>query len=1014
VGGIKVKVDTVGLTDPTWSIAKAAPGDEVELSVTTKALAPGQSVELQISHDDALIAVLTKLTVSGTKRTAKWIVPAFPGAAKLTFTAVLREPPTPANGHVTSRGKARSGTLVVHGFKVAITSIDAAFVPGVEKLRVKMHLENPGEYNVEGAIMIWGERYPGDAALYTETISTPTVFGEIAWDSWSGKAGAGLLAGKLISPEFSPYRVQVMLWPVGKRSAACTAERGFEVAIESVELRIQQGLPQGVKDTLTSFLAIEPRAVAGTYADSGRLPAPGESARMRIPNAAHNASADSLSQGGNLVTDPYHASNSPSKWADDQGRYSRPEIPLEVATLLRSRDRAAHPSGIFSGQAVGPLRFEAFADDHYDDAVFRGSTLREKYWKDSLHKVKLGKHDAPVNNGTAPVIGLWQARVVIAADGDRLIDLARLDSDFVYAMGKNELTIYHGRARLNVGASGSGLDVEEISATRVQLRSNVTKAGDVVWIVRSDATAVGARAPSQGAAWRNFPPGINCHVQYGGVRGKAPWDLFRAAFSTAPVAPIIGAGAPFPYTANVNVDPDHVGLASERAETKALDSGAHQGLAGILFSPSFVAGDSYVLGAATAAFPYARTLGYFSTRPPKKASTGPLTVWRVITVKTSLRAADNGTKGYPATVGCPSDGAYATRPYPGNGFNMDLIAMNAEMGHSFNEWQVAPLVPPATDVHQDITTADYIAAHNAATTGIPGGVSISGAAGITNELVQFEYFRVKLPPGVPAADAAAMATKIAALPTPTTSQQAMAAAATALGAGGGATPSIPVFAGAGGINAYVSWIDSTVGTIAKKILDKLTPPVKPPKLVTVMSVVRWRRYYASSYWVSGTPTGTTYTQSNFGGLGWNGFAFGDGQSFFSADVPDPGLFPHEMAHTLQLTHFSAYNFSWKHHHLLWPDCLMSYGNGLGYIARPIGAVGPGAGARVDTGWPDLAPAPAPPAPPIRLPAIAITVMPTATHPQLTGKGELCGKCVLKLRGWKEEELPVAWRHPDLF
>lgn len=292
---------------------------------------------------------------------------------------------------------------------------------------------------------------------------------------------------------------------------------------------------------------------------------------------------------------------------------------------------------------------------------------------------------------------------------------------------------------------------------------------------------------------------------------------------------------------------------------------------------------------------------------------------------------------------------------------------------------------------------------------------ISSAADITNEFVQFEYFRAQLPPDLPDLDAAAIATNIAALPSPADSQQAMAAANRALGPGRGGDPSIPRYPRAGGSVAYTSWIDTTVRSIAKAIVDTLTPPVRSPKLATVMSVVRWRRFYSSHYWVNGTLVGTTFTLSNnFGGVGWNGWSYGDGQSFFSADVPDPGLFPHEMAHSLQVTHFSAGNFAWKHHHLLWPDCLMSYGNGLGYIVRPAGAVGPAAGARVDTGWPDLTPAPVPPAAPIRLPAIAISVNPTATHGQLTGKGELCGKCILKLRGWNEEELPVAWHHPDLF
>jgi hypothetical protein len=1025
---VKVKVDAAGLTNPIWSVAKAAPGDEVELSVTTKPLTAGQSVEIQISNDDALIAALTKLTVAGTKRTAKWLVPSFPGSARLTFTAVLREAPTPANGHVTSRGRVRSGTLVVPGFKVSIASMDAAFAPGVETLRLKIQLENPGGYNVEGAIMIWGERYPGDAALYSEKITTNTVSGELDWNFWDGKANAGLLAGKLISPEFSPYRVQVMLWPVGKLSAVCTAERGFEVAIESVELRIQEGLPQAVKDTLDTFLGVGTRTTQGTYPSTGRLPLPGEEARMRIPCAGHSPNGDPLGQGGDLVESPYFADKSTPRWKRDLAGMSRPELPLEIEPRLRSRDPAIHPSGRFAKEAVGPLRIEVFADDPYvDPPLFAASTLRHVYLKNALHKVKLGTDTSPVHKGTAAVIGFWQARHVISTAGNGAVDLATLDADFVYAMGKKELTVYLGRAKLQVGAAGSGADCEEISPTHLQIRSALATSNAVVWIVRSDATTIGDPTYSDLAGWRNFPPGANCHVHYGGVRGTAPWDLFRKDFSKTAHRAIIGSGAPFPYTASINLDPDGVGAASERVETNALGSGDHQGLAGVLFSPSFIAGDSYVLGAATATVPYARTLGYLSDRPRMMARTGPLTVWRVMTLETSLRAADPGTNGYPANVGSLPEAATfaASTVYYGNGINMNFEVINKEMANFFNEWEVArPLgwggnVP----VHRDITTAEYIKAHDAAVAGVDGGVPIRVAANITNFFVQFDHFRAKLPPGIPEKAAAGIATRVAALPANTTSVQAMTAAAAALGTHSDDDPSIPVFDGDGGAAAYAGWIDGTTLSITKKILEALTPSRERP---LVMNVVRWPEYFPAALWVNGAPIGGTYVNADPGSirwLQWNGWSLGGGQSFFINGRLDPGVFPHEMAHTLQLAHFTAGDFNWKHHHLPWPDCLMSYGHTRGYIPRPIGAVGPvGAGTTVETGWPDVVPAVMPPNarqpsnPPAApgSPTIAITVFPTAAHPQLTGKGELCGKCGLKLRGWKEEALPVAWPHPDLF
>ncbi len=1022
---VKVKVDAAGLTNPTWSVAKAGQGDEVELSVTTKPLTAGQSVELQISHDGALIAVLTKLTVAGAKRTAKWLVPSFPGSARLTFTAVLREAPTPANGHVTSRGRARSGALVVDGFKVAIASMDAAFVPGVEKLHVTMQLENPGEYNVEGAIMIWGERYPGDSALYTENIQTSWMSGEEDW-TWNGKASAGLLAGKLISPEFSPYRVQVLLWPAGKPSAECMAERNFEVAIESVELRIQAGLPQAVKDTLDTFLGVGTRTTQGTYPSTGRLPLPGEEARMRIPCSGHSRNGDPLGQGGDLVESPYFADQSTPRWQRDLAGMSRPELPLEIEPRLRSREPASYPSGRFAKEAVGPLRIEVFADDPYvDPPVLATSTLRHAYLKNALHKVKLGTDTHPVHKGTAAVIGFWQARHVISTAGNGAVHLATLDADFVYAMGKEELTVYLGRAKLQVGAAGSGSDCEEISPTHLQIRSALATSNAVVWIVRSDATTIGDPTYSDLAGWRNFPPGANCHAHYGGVRGKAPWDLFRKDFSKSSARAIIGSGAPFPYTASINLDPDGVGAASERVETNALGSGDHQGLAGVLFSPSFIAGDSYVLGAATATVPYARTLGYLSDRPRTMASTGPLTVWRVMTVETSLRAADPGTNGYPANVGGLPEAAASAATYYGNGINMNFEVINKEMANFFNEWEVAH--PPGSggnaSVHRDITTAEYIKAHDAAVAGVDGGVPIRVAANITNFFVQFDHFRVQLPPGTPEKAAPGIATIVAALPAKTTSVQAMTAAAAALGTHSDDDPSIPVYDGDGGAAAYAGWIDGTTQSITKKILEVLTPSKERP---LVMNVVRWPEYYPATLWVNGAPIGGTYVNAVPGsvrGFQWNGWSLGGGQSFFVNGHLDVGVFSHEMGHSLQLAHFIALDFNWKHHHISWPECLMSYGGVRGYIRRPHGAVGPiGAGATVETGWPDVVPAvmppgavwPSAPQPAPGSPTIEITVLATAAHPPQPGKGELCGKCGLKLRGWKEEVLPIAWPHPDLF
>ena len=56
----KINVKPLNLTDLTWSVAEAKPGDTVELSVTAKGLTAGQTVELRIHDKHGTLAVLTK------------------------------------------------------------------------------------------------------------------------------------------------------------------------------------------------------------------------------------------------------------------------------------------------------------------------------------------------------------------------------------------------------------------------------------------------------------------------------------------------------------------------------------------------------------------------------------------------------------------------------------------------------------------------------------------------------------------------------------------------------------------------------------------------------------------------------------------------------------------------------------------------------------------------------------------------------------------------------------------
>jgi hypothetical protein len=134
-------------------------------------------------------------------------------------------------------------------------------------------------------------------------------------------------------------------------------------------------------------------------------------------------------------------------------------------------------------------------------------------------------------------------------------------------------------------------------------------------------------------------------------------------------------------------------------------------------------------------------------------------------------------------------------------------------------------------------------------------------------------------------------------------------------------------------------------------------------------------------------------------------------------------FPHEMGHALNLVHFVAENFAWKHHDVNNPNCLMSYTYTTGFIRRNDAAAfarGPGgtgavsaAGGTPETGFPHVVPGV-----PFPDPAAGATAANTGENCIQFGRGlvplNFCAKCVLKLRGWNDELLPFAWLHPDLF
>ena len=1033
---IKVKVDVVGLDDPKWSVAAAKPGEEVELSVKTKPLKAGQSVEFRIRDETGGLIDVLKASAAGDRQTATWVAPSAPGTLKLKFDAVLREPPSPKNGHVTSRGLVSSDVLNVVGYKVSITSADEAFAPHAEALRVVYRVENEGGLPLKGRFEVWGERYPGGKPLYIRDFTPASGTETRSWGSWKGKANAGVLEGKFITPEFSPYRVKVVVGvddasvkdPMGGgRGKVCVAECHFDVAVQSIVLRLKETLTSATRADLQELLKIEHKSVRsdGTFAAEGRLPRPDERCRIRIPCATHTRPGDALGSGGDLVANPYMDKGQPTKWSRDATIHTRPEIPLEFEPRLRSRfpSKNTKDGGVFDADAIGPLKIEPFVDDVYQKALYAGTDPVPTYLRNAVHKVKRGTHSAPVNDGWVhPIIGYWQARREIATDGEREINLADLDHDFQYMPGKGELTVYLNRARLIVGKE-NGVDVEEINMLQLRLRPGLAKKGDVLWIVRDDSSAPAAHRI---ANWSKFIPSANCHDHYGGIRGAAPNVLFRDDFSVTPVAPkqpILGAGSPWPYKPGINLDPDQGKGDQERVEVMALASGAEQGLAGIIFSPSYIAGDSYALGVQLAPFPYERGVGALPNVPRCRTTTGVLSVWRVMTISKSLRMPGIGTPGLRPGVGGPSDPPVVAsldqpaRLHQGDGIHMMISSMNAELADIFNEWTIPSETLRETEFHTDIDLDAYIAAHDSVVLEgnfaeyKKGLVKIGTKDRISNQFVQFDPYRAFLPPG--AESTKAIDKLISEAPPGTPSVEIMNKITPAMLTGRRGKTRVSF----NSEKTYRRNVEGIVLHIAEQIVGELARAASTADpVVKTMSVIRWPSLYEAGFWFNGTPkaVGKPYDDSSRSNSTPLGFAAGGGISFFQTAGDSEIAFSHEMGHSLHLTHFAGPDFEWKHHDLLFPECKMSYAGGSGYIPKPDTTVGPfDSTTPVDQGWPDTVPkiipdgAREPTTPPAYAGEPTIEIGTNTT-------GRFCAKCALKLRGWKDDLLPCAWRHPDLF
>jgi len=801
-----ITVEAIVFENPRWSSNTANPGDTITLAVDASDLTAEQEIVFTIRQGPRIVDVLQAASEA---RTVEWEVPNFSDSTQLQFDAILRERPGTANGHQAVLAQTRLLTiLTVAGFRVEMTSIDEAFVPGLppgpdqEKLEAAYRLH--GNAPASGRYEIWGERYPTDQPIYTENF-VPAA-GNTTWNSWNGGGiTTAPLNGLFLTPEFTPYRLKIIVGPdavsvqdpygAGKGKVSI-AERQFQVVFQSVHIRLQDlrtpapAIEAAADDSnyvLSKVLAIEPRIVAdGSYANTGRLPNPARGAtaaercRIRIPMACHFRPTDSLDQGGLLVGDNYMegaGAGLPTKWTIDSGFYTRPEIPIEFELRLKSKHAAINTDpnrlGLFVPAAIGPAKIEPIAEDYYDSDLYTGAPAgsnlelrHQPYWQNAAFKIKCGEHDdphhspapaAPGDPGNAPVFDHWQVRFEVAGDGEQHFDVGTVDPTINFTFGSNELSVYLNRTKLTLaGRDLSGANANRpdgtpypndyaeadpgggvgSAATVIDLVDpNLTKTGDILWIVRTPS------APATVAIgnWNKYPPGTNCHEHYGGIRGDTttdPNNLFRKDYSTVPAAPlepIIGrATADFPYKDGnyVNLKPDSSARQAdqERVEIQALTAAPPAapppklGLAGVIFSPSYIAGDSYVLKTRVERTPYERNLGYeadspqFPTRPPDPntwmGTTGILTVWRLLHIGRSLRLPEAGTiglaaatalvpavaatvavPGLPAIPPAPAVGSISDnvtpRPYHGDGRNMSITRMNEYYAHAFNEWAIS-------------------------------------------------------------------------------------------------------------------------------------------------------------------------------------------------------------------------------------------------------------------------------------------------------------------------------------
>ncbi len=1050
---IRLGSKTFDLQNATWSSATLKVGEEVTMSVDADDITDTQYIRFDILRGTELI---DSVTGKPGKTSAKWTPPNLHGLSTVKFRASLVDKPTPQNGHTATVAGLDSPNRTWNSFEVVKNTIDEAFVPKQEKLNLAYTVTDADSAALKGRFEIWGERCPDKdpVPLYTEEF-TP-VAGAQTWTSWAGKANGGKLSGKYLTPEFSPYRVRIIIGPdaasvkdpegAGQGKVAI-AETQFEISVFSVFMRIPEKLKETAKlkeHKVKQVLAIDPPAADGTYQDDdmGRLPKPAETLRIRIPMARHQARGEDLDQGGNAIGGGY--STGPTKHSLDVAYYTRPEIPIEFEPRLKSRDNTvnndADKRGLFEKEAIGPLKIEPVAEDYFDDARFPSGALagNQRYFTFAAFKLKDGTHSNPVNTGAAgnpansPKYPCWQARIEITADNTGVcedFDITNFNgtADCNYTAGADELTVYLNRTKLERSDTGDDSELLErkkdyrevdpgggAPATQIRLGPWLTKQDDVLWVVRTSAGAVAV------PRWNEFPQGPNCHEFYGGRRGIKPTadlsNYFRKQYSPDPggtLDPIIGkTKGTYRYTDYINLRPALQADQDkqERVEISARTTGSRRGIAGVLFSPSHICGDTYKLHAWVDHQPYERHFGFVTPKAKiTDSSTGTMVIWRRLQIKKSLRM--------PVTVhGTVGLGADPAAPHPGDGLNMSLSGINGQYAEAFYEWTMPENGPP----HENVPLKKYRKAHNLHSNGRLGKVPLNADSDIGNEFVRYDFYREQLPPNFPANRQNLATNRIRLQAKGTDSQTVGADIVNAIGTHVGAADAALNDPGAGAIPVYGGTPDQYFFTffgrvkddIAYNIVDTLTPRDAQPRK---MNVVRWNKLHESPLWndFTGGVVATT-------GMTWEGECMGDGNSLLKAGTPSATLFAHEMGHSTQLAHFIGMNVCWKHHDLATPGCLMSYTFTRGFIWTVPGIVGPTSaaphvapgvepwpmamgGTDVEHGWPHWDTNPN-----------SGNVEFCIRYGRNLVLGGLCAKCILKLAGWNEEKLPVAWTHPDLY